>query len=69
MKKNAKRRRTARPTARALERLLRQAERAHAVYEKKLGVRDEDWPRWYAAYLAERLAHTSPRRRGKGVDF
>ena len=35
--------------------LLREAERAHGEYEKTLGHRDEDWPAWYAAYIAERL--------------
>lgn len=64
MKKKAKRGRT-RLTARVLERLLRSAERAHAAYEKKLGARDEDWPHWYAAYLAEHLARISPPRRRK----
>ena len=35
--------------------LLRAAERAHGEYETSLGHRDEDWPDWYAAYIAERL--------------
>jgi hypothetical protein len=35
--------------------LLREAERSHGDYEKALGHRDEDWPDWYAAYIAERL--------------
>ena len=35
--------------------LLREAERAHGEYEKTLGHRDDDWPDWYAAYIAERL--------------
>jgi hypothetical protein len=35
--------------------LLREAERAHGEYETSLGHRDEDWPDWYAAYIAERL--------------
>jgi hypothetical protein len=35
--------------------LLRDAERAHGDYEKSLGHRDEEWPDWYAAYIAERL--------------
>lgn len=35
--------------------LLRQAEAAHGEYETTVlgGVYDEDWPRWYAAYLLE----------------
>jgi hypothetical protein len=36
--------------------LLREAERAHGDYEKSLGHRDDDWPDWYAAYIAERLS-------------
>lgn len=35
--------------------LLRAAERAHGEYEKTLGHRDDDWPDWYATYIAERL--------------
>ena len=35
--------------------LLREAERAHGDYEKTLGHRDDDWPGWYATYIAERL--------------
>jgi hypothetical protein len=35
--------------------LLREAERAHGEYETSLGHRDDDWPDWYAAYIAERL--------------
>jgi hypothetical protein len=36
--------------------LLREAERAHAEYERELGRRDEDWPEWYARYVLDRLA-------------
>jgi hypothetical protein len=35
--------------------LLREAERAHGEYETSLGRPDDDWPDWYAAYIAERL--------------
>lgn len=38
-----------------LAELLREAERVHAAYEKILGKRDEDWPEWYAAYIADKL--------------
>ena len=38
-----------------LAELLREAERAHGEYEKKLGRRDDNWPDWYADYIAERL--------------
>jgi len=43
-------------TQEQLAELLRDAERAHAEYERELGTRDEDWPDWYAAYILERLA-------------
>jgi hypothetical protein len=35
--------------------LLREAERAHGQFETSLGHRDDDWPDWYAAYIAQRL--------------
>ena len=35
--------------------LLREAEGAHAEYERELGSRDEDWPSWYAGYILDRL--------------
>jgi hypothetical protein len=38
-----------------LAELLREAERAHAEYERELGQRDEDWPAWYAGYILDRL--------------
>jgi catechol 2,3-dioxygenase-like lactoylglutathione lyase family enzyme len=31
---------------------LRRAESAHGEHEKKLGKRDDNWPDWYAAYMA-----------------
>jgi hypothetical protein len=31
---------------------LRRAETAHGEHEKRAGVRDENWPAWYAAYIA-----------------
>jgi hypothetical protein len=39
----------------AVAALLRDAERAHAVYEADVlnGVYDEAWPRWYATYAVE----------------
>jgi hypothetical protein len=36
--------------------LLREAERAHGEFEKSLGHRDDEWPDWYAAYIAQRLS-------------
>ena len=38
-----------------LARLLREAEIAHAQYERTLGERDEGWPDWYARFIIERL--------------
>jgi len=46
-----------------LAELLREAKRAHGDYEKTLGRRDDDWPDWYAAYIAERLG-VDPGSRG-----
>ena len=45
----------ARLTREELADLLREAERAHAEYERELGRRDEDWPTWYADYILRRL--------------
>jgi len=42
-------------TREELARLLREAEQAHAAYEKELGSRDEGWPGWYADYILRRL--------------
>jgi hypothetical protein len=38
-----------------LAELLKEAERAHADYERELGERDEDWPSWYAGYILKRI--------------
>ena len=40
--------------------LLREAEQAHADYERELGSRDEDWPSWYAGYILDRLNREGP---------
>jgi catechol 2,3-dioxygenase-like lactoylglutathione lyase family enzyme len=37
---------------------LRRAEAAHGEHEKHLGKRDENWPDWYAAYMAAEQAGT-----------
>jgi hypothetical protein len=42
-------------TREELAKLLREAEQAHAAYERELGSRDEDWPGWYADYVLRRL--------------
>lgn len=46
-------------TVQELADLLREAEAAHADYEKTLGHRDDDWPTWYAQYVLEALEKTS----------
>jgi hypothetical protein len=38
-----------------LERLLREAEAAHAAYERETGRRDDNWPAWYARYIITEL--------------
>ena len=35
-----------------LAKALRRAEAAHGEHEKRLGQRDENWPDWYAEYMA-----------------
>jgi catechol 2,3-dioxygenase-like lactoylglutathione lyase family enzyme len=37
---------------------LRRAEAAHAMHEKRTGVRDQDWPTWYASYIVAEQAGT-----------
>jgi hypothetical protein len=38
-----------------LEKLLREAEKAHGEYERKLGQRDDNWPSWYAQFIVKKL--------------
>jgi hypothetical protein len=38
-----------------LTQLLEEAKAAHTGYEKRTGEYDEDWPRWYARYILEKL--------------
>lgn len=38
-------------TVDALEEALLRAEVAHAIYEKKLGYRDDYWAAWYAQFI------------------
>jgi hypothetical protein len=38
-----------------LTQLLEEAKAAHAEYEKETGEYDEEWPRWYARYVLDRL--------------
>jgi hypothetical protein len=42
--------------------LLREAERAHGVYERGLGHSDADWPRWYARHIYDRLTEDEAAR-------
>jgi hypothetical protein len=51
-------------TAEELAEALREAEAAHAEYERGLGRRDEDWPVWYAERIVSRLQQP----RGIGLD-
>jgi catechol 2,3-dioxygenase-like lactoylglutathione lyase family enzyme len=37
---------------------MRRAEAAHGEHEKRTGQRDENWPAWYAAYIAAEQAGT-----------
>jgi predicted enzyme related to lactoylglutathione lyase len=37
---------------------MRRAEAAHGEHEKRTGQRDENWPAWYAAYMAAEQAGT-----------
>jgi catechol 2,3-dioxygenase-like lactoylglutathione lyase family enzyme len=37
---------------------FRRAEKAHGEHEKRTGVRDANWPEWYAAYMAAEQAGT-----------
>ena len=44
-------------TKEELTRLLQEAEAAHGAYEKEElgGVRDEQWPAWYAEFIVNKL--------------
>jgi len=39
--------------------LLREAEKAHAEYEKMLGGKDDDWPAWYADFVVKKMQNAS----------
>jgi catechol 2,3-dioxygenase-like lactoylglutathione lyase family enzyme len=45
-------------SARDLASALRRAEAAHGDHEKRTGKRDENWPDWYAEYMAAEQAGT-----------
>ncbi|MBZ0293951.1 MAG: hypothetical protein K8L99_15405, partial [Anaerolineae bacterium] len=38
-----------------LSSLLKQAQKAHAEYEKFLGAKDDDWSNWYADFILKKL--------------
>jgi hypothetical protein len=40
------------PSVSELAGALRRAEAAHGKHERRTGQRDENWPDWYAAYMA-----------------
>ena len=42
--------------------MLREAERAHAVYESRVGRADADWPAWYARHIIDRLTEDESSR-------
>ena len=45
-----------------LAKAMRRAETAHGEHEKRTGVRDEEWPTWYATYMvAEQHGTELPR--------
>ncbi len=39
--------------------LLREAEKAHAEYEKMLGGKDDDWPTWYADFILKKMQNAT----------
>ena len=39
---------------------MRRAEAAHGEHEKRTGVRDENWPDWYAAYMIAEQTGAEP---------
>lgn len=43
-------------SAEQLEGLLLDAKQAHGAYEEELGEVDENWARWYAEYIVQRLS-------------
>jgi hypothetical protein len=43
-----------------LEQALRRAAAAHGKHEEEIGERDEEWPVWYAQYMADERAAGDP---------
>ena len=50
-------------TIEILRDLMSRAETAHGVYETEVlkGVRDEEWPQWYAEHMARAMAESGYR--------
>jgi hypothetical protein len=42
--------------------MLRETERAHAIYEQHLGHPDQDWHTWYARHIYDRLTEVETAR-------
>ena len=42
-------------TLKELEELLVKAKKAHGSYEKKIGKEDENWAKWYAGFIMDKL--------------
>lgn len=49
------------PIARLAD-MLREAERAHALYEQHLGHADDAWADWYARHIYDRLTEDEASR-------
>jgi hypothetical protein len=50
-----------RPIERLTE-ILREAEHAHGVYERRLGHADPHWAAWYARHIIDRLTEDESAR-------
>jgi hypothetical protein len=50
-----------RPVERLTE-ILREAEHAHAVFERRLGHADADWAAWYARHIIDRISEDESAR-------
>lgn len=47
-----------------LSSLLKQAQKAHAEYEKFLGAKDDDWSNWYADFILKKLTRKEETNEG-----
>ena len=48
--------------AERLTEILKEAEHAHGILEKRLGHRDENWAAWYARHIIDRLTEDESAR-------